>query len=168
MTDRFWQPIAHASRIVLAAHFLVWPGIPVVGERAAAQEAGVRVPVPRQTIYPGQRIQAAMIAWRAWRGRRNLAGLVTAKDALIGKVARSTLLPNRAIYIAALREPHAVDKGQMVGFFFKLNGIEIYGKGIAQQSGAVGAYVQVENVDSGRVISGTVQRDGSVRVGGRP
>lgn len=168
MIDRSWQPRGFACRIVLAALFLIWPGTYVLTERSAAQQANVRVPVPRQTIYPGQLIQAGMIAWRIWRGRRNLSGLVTAEDALIGKVARSTLLPNRAIYIAALRDPHAVDKGQMVGLFFKLNGIEIYGKGIVQQSGAVGTYVQVQNVDSGRVISGTVQRDGSVRVGGRP
>lgn len=167
MINRFWQSGALRRRIVLAFLFLVWPGGHLLSERAAAQQTGVRVPVPRQTIYPGQRIHADMIAWRIWRGRRNLSGLVTEEDVLIGKVARSTLLPNRAIYIAALREPHAVDKGQMVGLFFKLNGIEIYGKGIAQQSGAVGAYVQVQNVDSGRLISGTVQRDGSVRVGGR-
>ncbi len=58
------------------------------------------------------------------------------------------------------------DKGQIVGLYFKFSGIEIHGKGIAQQAGAAGAFVQVQNIDSGRMVAGVVQRDGSVRVGG--
>jgi flagella basal body P-ring formation protein FlgA len=35
------------------------------------------------------------------------------------------------------------------------------------QAGALGAMIQVRNIDSGKVIVGLVQADGSVRVGGR-
>lgn len=162
---RLWQQCWISRRIgivSLVAALLVGP----VVDTAVAQRAGVRVPVLRQTLYPGQRIQPGMLAWRVWRGSANLSGVARASDDLVGKVARSTLLPNRLVFTAALREPHVVDKGQIVGLYFKFSGIEIHGKGIAQQAGVVGAFVQVRNIDSGRMIAGTVQRDGSVRVGG--
>jgi flagella basal body P-ring formation protein FlgA len=136
------------------------------GSTLAQEVAVVRVPVPRQIIYPGQSIEPSMIAWRIWRGRGALKGVARQLDDLVGKIARNTLLPSRIIFTAALREPFIVDKGQVVGLFFKLGGIEIHSKGIAHQAGVVGEMVRVQNVDSGRVISGTIQSDGSVRVGG--
>lgn len=161
---RLWQQCWLSRRL--------WIGFLMAGlvftafyDAAQAQRSGLRVPVPRQTIYPGQRIQPSMLSWRIWRGKGNLSGIAQGRHELVGKVARSTLLPNRLVYIAALREPFLVDKGQVVGLYFKLGGIEIRSKGIAQQAGAVGAFVRVQNIDSGRLISGIVQTDGSVRVG---
>ena len=168
---RLWQQRSLICRactgFLLAVALLAAQFVAAYAERVGiAQRKGLRIPVPRQTIYPGQRIHPAMLAWRRWRGRGDLSGVATVNRDLLGKVARSTLLPNRIIYIATLREPFAVNKGQMVSLFLKYGGIEIYSKGIAQQSGAVGTFVEVQNVDSGRTISGTVQGDGSIRVGG--
>ena len=161
---RLWQQCWLSRRVCigpLLAGFLIG----TFPDAAHAQRSGLRIPVPRQTIYPGQRIQPSMLSWRLWRGKGNLTGIAQGSHELVGKVARSTLLPNRIVYIAALREPYAVDKGQIVGLYFKFGGIEIRSKGIAQQAGAIGAFVRVQNVDSGRLISGIVQNDGSVRVG---
>ncbi len=140
----------------------------LIGEpgRAYAEEAVLRVVVPRQTIYPGQSIRPEMLSSRIWRGRGGLEGIARHPRDLIGKVSRSTLLPNRIIFTAALRKPHTVVKGQIVRLFFKLDGIEIHSKGIARQAGAVGAFVRVQNLDSGRLISGMVQSNGSIQVGG--
>lgn len=154
------------SRRMCIVPLVAWLVFALSCVAAQAQRSGLRVPVPRLTIYPGQRIQPGMLAWRVWRGKGRLNGIAQHSEELVGKVARSTLLPNRLIYVAALREPFLVDKGQVVGLYFKLGGIEIRSKGIAQQAGAAGAFVRVQNIDSGRLISGVVQRDGSVRVGG--
>ncbi len=154
LSRNFWIGSLLAALVLTAFH-----------DAAEAQRAGLRVPVPRQTIYPGQRIQPNMLSWRIWRGKGKLSGIAQGRHELVGKVARSTLLPNRLVYIAALREPHLVDIGQVDGLYFKLGGIEIRSKGISQQAGSVGAFVRVQNIDSGRLISGVVQTDGSVRVG---
>jgi flagella basal body P-ring formation protein FlgA len=44
--------------------------------------------------------------------------------------------------------------------------LTITGSAIALQSGATGDVVSVRNVDSGRIIKGTIGSDGAVHVGG--
>ena len=45
-------------------------------------------------------------------------------------------------------------------------GLQIVTTGAAMQDGAVGDYIKLRNVDSGVVVSGQVQADGTVLVSG--
>jgi flagella basal body P-ring formation protein FlgA len=132
-----------------------------------AHAGQVLLPVPRITIYPGQVIERGMLVDRAFRsGSAEQAVATTSSDGLIGKVARQTLLPGLPVTQAALREPHAITQGQAALVIFQSGALTITGSAIALQSGATGDVVSVRNVDSGRIIKGTIGSDGAVHVGG--
>jgi flagella basal body P-ring formation protein FlgA len=132
-----------------------------------AHAGQVLLPVPRITIYPGQVIERGMLVDRAFRsGSAEQAVATPSSDALIGKVARQTLLPGRPVTQAALREPYAITQGQAALVIFQSGALTITGSAIALQSGATGDVVSVRNVDSGRIIKGTIGSDGAVHVGG--
>jgi flagella basal body P-ring formation protein FlgA len=126
----------------------------------------MQLPVPRITIYPGQVIDERMLEERPFRVTGTLRETVASSSAtLVGKVARQTLLPGKPIDTGSLREPHAVTQGQAAVIIFQSGALTITGSAIALQSGGTGDVVSVRNVDSGRIIKGTIGEDGAVHVG---
>jgi flagella basal body P-ring formation protein FlgA len=133
---------------------------------AAAHARDVVFPVPRVTIYPGEIISEAMLVDRAFRGRDyERPGFAATREGLIGKVARSTLLPNVPVSPAGVREPYTVQQGQPAVVVFRSGGLVISATAVSLQSGATGDIISLRNTDSGTTIRGTVQADGTVRVG---
>ena len=59
-----------------------------------------------------------------------------------------------------------VEKGQIVSAVFRSGEVVITASVMALQSGGLADAVQVRNIDSGKVIVGSVQADGTVLVGG--
>lgn len=132
----------------------------------SARAAGVQVPVPRVTIYPGQVIEQRMLVERAFRSSTVIqASTASSSDAIVGKVARLTLLPGQPIAIGAIRDPYVVTKGKAALIIFQSGALTITGSGLSLESGGAGDVVSVRNVDSGRTIKGTVGADGAVHVG---
>ncbi|MCI4678824.1 flagellar basal body P-ring formation chaperone FlgA [Rhodoblastus acidophilus] len=133
---------------------------------AGAAQAGQRaLPVPARVIYPGDRITGAMLV-----DSRDFSAepgdVVWDRADLVGKVARRTLLPGRPIAAIAVGAPRAVSMGALVSVYYQQDGIDIATTAQALQNGYVGQVVQARNLDSGVVISGVVQADGSIRVRG--
>jgi flagella basal body P-ring formation protein FlgA len=132
----------------------------------AARAAGVQVPVPRVTIYPGQVIEQGMLEERDFRSSSAVGpAAASTSSLLVGRVARKTLLPGRPIAINAVRDPYVVTKGEAALVVFQSGTLRISGSGVALQSGVAGDVIAVRNVDSGRTIRGTVGADGAVHVG---
>jgi flagella basal body P-ring formation protein FlgA len=132
----------------------------------SADAAMMQLPVPRITIYPGQVIEQSMLVERTFRMNDNdKSAPVPSSDALVGKVARQTLLPGRPINAQGVREPHAVTQGQATSVIFQSGALTITGSAMALQSGATGDVVAVRNVDSGTIIKGVIGADGAVHVG---
>jgi flagellar basal body P-ring formation protein FlgA len=128
--------------------------------------AGVQVPVPRVTIYPGQLIEQGMLVERDFRSSTAVgAATASTKSLLVGKVARKTLLPGQPVAINAVREPYVVTQGEAALLVFESGALRITGTGVALQSGGTGQVVSVRNADSGRIVKGTVGPDGAVHVG---
>lgn len=124
------------------------------------------LPVARIAIYPGDTITMAMIEDR----RLVLAAdtreqMHASREALIGKVARRTLLPGQTIPRHAVREPDLVRSGRPVTLLFQAGGLHITSRGLALQAGTAGEVISAQNQDSGIVVRGTVQPDGTVRIG---
>jgi flagella basal body P-ring formation protein FlgA len=137
-----------------------------VASPLAAQARDFVFPVPRVTIYPGEMLTEDMLVDKAFRGRDyERPGLVAAREALVGKVARTTLLPNVPVSIGGVREPYAVQQGQPAVIFFKSGGLVISATATSLQSGAPGDIISLRNTDSGTTIRGRVQADGTVLVG---
>jgi flagella basal body P-ring formation protein FlgA len=134
---------------------------------ASPVSAGSRpLPVPGQVIYPGDRITDAMLRDNQDALVGDAGDVIWDRAALVGKVARRTLLPGRAIPTVAVEEPRAVSTGTLVQLIYENDGLTIVTTAQALQNGFVGQVVQVRNVESGTIVSGLVQADGSVRVNG--
>jgi flagella basal body P-ring formation protein FlgA len=135
---------------------------------SAPAAAGSRaLPVPAQVIYPGDKINETMLV-DSPDGAQGVISpdILWERSSIVGKVARRTLLPGRPIAAIAVEEPRAVSTGTQVQLVYQQDGISIVTSAQALQNGYVGQVVQVRNMDSGQVVSGLVQSDGSIRVNG--
>jgi len=132
-----------------------------------AQSQTVRtMPVPTITIYPGETIKEGVIVERDFSaGMVANLPVVEAPRLLIGKVARRTLLPGQLIPRNAVEEARLVERGKPIQVVFKEAGMTIVTVASPLQSGGLGEMVQARNLDSGVTIVGTVQADGTLRVG---
>jgi flagella basal body P-ring formation protein FlgA len=127
--------------------------------------AGIELPVPSVTIYPGDVIGRNLLEDRSFQLRDGEAMAVfRERGNLEGKVARRTLIAGKPIPLNAVREADVIAQGKPVAIVFQAGGLTITGQGIPLQAGKVGDLLSVRNVDSGTVIKGIVQADGSIRV----
>lgn len=149
-----------ARRFLLACAF----GLALAaGGTARAQET---VLVPNRVIYPGETVDLGALREVVLKpGRIRPDTAATLPEELDGKVARRTLLPGRYIPAAALREAYLVEQGAAVQVLFVAGVLTISATAITLQPGSAGDVVKVRNLDSGKVLSGTVMADGTVRVG---
>lgn len=137
----------------------------MVGLPAKAQMIST-LPVPGITIYPGDPITEEMLTERRFRlTRAALETVVAGPELLIGKVARRTLLPGQPITINAVESPKLVRRGVPVRLVFVEGGLTIITYAEPMQSGSAGEVIRVRNTESGTVITGVVQPDGSIVVG---
>jgi flagellar basal body P-ring formation protein FlgA len=130
---------------------------------AATATNGTPLPVPKMTLYPGDTITAELLQDRLfksnWAARQ---AVFRNSERLIGKVARLTLLPGRPIPLNGVREAYAVEQGKTTLVIFQVGGLTITSYGIPVQSGSVGDIVSLRNIDSGSMVTGIVQPDGTV------
>lgn len=162
-------------RLAVAAAALAWVAAAVAQTEEPALDDGYPpieegyLPVPVVTIYPGDAITDEMIEERPFPNAvRARQSVVEGRPPLIGKVARRTLQIGRPIPINAVAEPMLVTRGVPTQAIFRSGGIFITTIASPIRSGALGDYVQMRNIDSGKIIAGVVQADGTVLVGGGP
>lgn len=125
-----------------------------------------KMPVPTITIYPGETIKEGVLVERDFSANivANLP-VVEATHQLVGKVARRTLLPGQLVPRNAVEEARLVERGKPIQVIFREAGMTIVTVASPLQSGGVGEMVRARNLDSGVTIVGTVQSDGTLRVG---
>ena len=132
---------------------------------ARAQVAGA--PTPKAVIYPGEIIRDDMLVDSAQDLPRDTGGpFIESRVMAVGKAARLTLLPGHAIPYAGVSNRKLVANGAEVRLIYAEPGLLIVTTGAALQDGSSGDLVRVRNSDSGVTVSGVVQPDGSVNVGG--
>jgi flagella basal body P-ring formation protein FlgA len=132
----------------------------------AAAAATLDLPVPRITIYPGDVIAADQLMDRAFLAHTvTRSAVFENRDVLVGKVARRTLLPGQPVPLNAIRDPYLVNQGKSSLVVFEAAGLTITMQAIALQNGVPGEVVSLRNPDSGVIIRGVVERDGTVRLG---
>ncbi|MBN9237138.1 MULTISPECIES: flagellar basal body P-ring formation chaperone FlgA [Phyllobacteriaceae] len=121
--------------------------------------------IPNRVIYPGETIGlAALKEVTLGAGKRKPQGVVTVAADLEGKIAKRTLLPGRYIPATALRDAWLVEQGAPVLINFVVDSLSITASAISLQPGSAGDLIKVRNVDSGKVLTGTVMADGTIRV----
>ncbi|MEW6632216.1 MAG: flagellar basal body P-ring formation chaperone FlgA [Pseudomonadota bacterium] len=133
---------------------------------AASQAVGDAVLIPNRVIYPGETVEAAALKQVTLiPGKHKPDGMATRIEELQGKVAKRTLLPGRYIPAAAIRDAWLVEQGASVQVYFTAGALTISASGVTLQPGAAGDLIKIRNIDSGKIISGTVMADGTIRVG---
>ncbi|TPI70192.1 flagellar basal body P-ring formation protein FlgA [Mesorhizobium sp. B3-1-3] len=168
-------PISSALRRVALATALVAAGMPAFAQDATGQSAnqiaagqavGEAVLIPNRVIYPGETIEPASLKQVTLiPGKHKPDGMATRSEELQGKVAKRTLLPGRYIPISAIRDAWLVEQGASVQVYFTAGALTISAAGVTLQPGAAGDQIKIRNIDSGKIISGTVMADGTVKVG---
>lgn len=140
----------------------------VAGVASHARAENIILPVPAMTIYPGDTIKESMLKERSFLSTfRTRGAVIESPVQLIGKVARRTLLPGEAIPANAVDDAQLVTRGVTTQIIFQEEGLTISAMGAPLQSGSLGEQIRVRNVDTGRIILGVVQADGTIRIGGR-
>lgn len=151
--------------LVVAAVATGGTGASAQDDRPSPEEG--YLPVPVVTIYTGDTITDALIEERRFPTTvRIRQAVVEGRGPLIGKVARRTLLAGKPIPVNAVTEPMLVTRGVPAQAVFRSGGIFITTVALPVRSGSLGEYVQMRNMDSGQMIAGIVQADGTVLVGG--
>ena len=128
--------------------------------------AGVDLPVPRQTIHPGDEITPGLLVVRRFPDATvQRFAVVVSRGDVEGMEARRTLLPGQPIPLTAVAAPEIVKRGQPARLVFHDGGLIIVAQVEAIQSGGTGDVIKVRNLDSGVTVIGTVQSDGSILIG---
>lgn len=141
-------------------------GVAMLFGVASAVADSVSFVVPGTVIYPGQEIGGHGLLEKNFIIASDAAvQYVLSPDQVIGKVSKRTLLPGKPILMSALVEPSLVKRGVPVELIFTSGGLTITAMGTPLETGAVGDFVKVRNMDSGLIVSGTVMADGKIRVG---
>jgi flagella basal body P-ring formation protein FlgA len=127
----------------------------------------VTLPVPVATIYPGDAIDGGMLEERTFARARAGEGIVDSGAALVGMVARRTLLPGHPIPANAVDRVDIVTRGNPVQLVFRQAGLVITTYASPLQDGSAGDVIRLRNDDSGAIVMGVVEPDGTVSVGPR-
>lgn len=137
--------------------------------KAPAPEAhadiSLTLPVPNVTLYPGDALNSAVLTDKpALRSVIESGTYAPRAEAVAGKVARRVLPAGMPIPMSAVTDAVMVTKGVTARVVLKEGGLLISGYATPLESGAAGAIVRLKNLDSGQIIVGEVQADGSVRI----
>ena len=148
---------ARCAAALVAAILLVPP--------AAAGET-FTIPVPRNVIYAGQTIGADLIGERKVPvGYLERVSVMTERAAVIGKIARTTLMPNRPISTNHVRVPDVVKVNQPAMLIYRTGRLTITAEVMPLNSAKTGERVRVRNTRTGVIVSGTARADGTIETG---
>jgi flagella basal body P-ring formation protein FlgA len=132
----------------------------------AARAEDVVVAVPSVTIYPGDVIGDEQIIERVFApGTLGKFAIAQDRSMLVGKVARRTLLPGKPIPVNGVKDPDVVSRGGSVLAIYRSGGLVISSVVQPLRAGGVGDIIEARNIDSGKIIRGAIQADGTLRVG---
>lgn len=132
---------------------------------APARGATVPVPVPAVALYPGDTISAGMLITRELPlAALDKGGLAGHAEALVGKTVRRALAAGQPVPLNALTETLLVTKGVATRIQLRDGGLAISGYAMPLESAAAGAVVRLKNMETGQIVVGEVEADGTVRI----
>ena len=130
------------------------------------QAAEGELVVPSRTIYPGELLSSRDLVMRLVEFRDNQAqSYVRNPIDLDGKVAKKTLLANQPISFGTIEEPRLALVGRQIRVEYRHESLVISTLGSVLQAGGSGDVISARILDGGRTVFGTLQKDGSLRVG---
>ncbi len=119
--------------------------------------------VANRTVNVGETLAPDDVVARDGDLLRLARGVVVDPALAIGYIAQQRIPAGTSIKSSALRDPDSIMRGQPVKTEARGMGFVATGEGVALESGAPGALIQVRT-SSGQVVSGTVVNNTTVRV----
>ena len=132
----------------------------VLAARIVSAEGAV--PVAARTLAPGTTIAPADLRVAAFED----TGATLRSDELVGMRTTVAVYRGRPFRPGDVAPPAVVARNALVRLIFRRGGIAITVDGRALGEAAVGEGVQVMNLASRTIVTGTALSDGTVRVGG--
>lgn len=85
-------------------------------------------------------------------------------EALVGKRALRSILPNTPITAEIVDNPPAIKKGDFIQIFVQAGNLHVVAKGIAKEDGYLGKIIRIKNIDSNKELYGRVEDSTSVKI----
>jgi flagellar basal body P-ring formation protein FlgA len=95
-------------------------------------------------------------------------GTLTDSMAVVGLAARHQLRPGEPLHSADLMKPQLVQRNDSVTIIYEAPGLTLTLRGQAQDNGALGDTVSVQNTQSKRLVQGVVSGPGQVTIDATP
>ena len=112
--------------------------------------------VPAQEIAKGEEIAEDMLELVPVRLNRIKDTNVIAKEKLVGMEAKRSLKPGRLVNERDIGPKIIMKKGALVTSIYRSKGLQITAQAIAQEDGAKGQLIKVENTKSGKKFKARV------------
>ncbi len=158
MTERQRRPLSLLGAMLLL--LCLW------AQEALAATPAVTLPVPRATIAQGEIITLSALEKRRFRANRiDRFSVVPNINDILGKEAVRRLPVGEPIPKSALRRREAVKRGEPAQLVFQDRGLEIVAHVEPLEDGVVGEIIRVRNVDTGLIIVGRVEENGTISIG---
>ena len=140
-------------------------GFAIVVSASAIASAAERVfiPVPKSVIYAGQRLSGELLRDRSVPvNYLNKVSVFANPAEIVGKVARTTLMPGRPIPVNYVIEPNVVEVNRKTLMRFEQGALKIVAEVAPLNSARVGEPVRARNIKTGIIVYGTARKDGSI------
>lgn len=112
--------------------------------------------VPAQEIAKGEEITEDKLELVAVRLNRIKEANITTKEKLVGMEAKRSLKPGRLVNERDIGPKIIMKKGALVTSIYRSKGLQITAQAIAQEDGAKGELIKVENTKSGKKFKARV------------
>ncbi|ALV26353.1 flagellar basal body P-ring formation chaperone FlgA [Pannonibacter sp. Q-1] len=141
-------------------------GLALTAAMTGARASSLDLPVLRSGVRQGEVISADQVIIRRFPLRTvQQFSVVATREELVGRVARRSLQPGVPVPATAVAVETVIKRGEPARLIFREGGLQIIAQVEALQNGSVGSFIRARNIDSGLIITGRVQPDGSILVG---
>ncbi len=143
--------------------------LPAAAETGTSASKFTAIPVPKNVIYAGQIIRDSLL-----RERRvpleylDRVSVMTSRLEVVGKVARTTLMPSRPISVNHVSEPDVVKVSKPTFMEYRQHALRITAEVLPLNSAKEGEFVRARNIHTGVIVSGTARKNGTISAGTGP
>ena len=117
----------------------------------------VNVWVPVQNIAKGELLTEEKLQLQTIRKSKLKPFMITEKEKLIGQEAQKSLKEGKVINEKDVGAPILIKRNDIVTAVYRTDRMQITAKAIAQQDGAYGDRIEVQNAKTRKVLTGVVQ-----------
>lgn len=161
MMSAFVRPFRNAVMLSLFVS-----GMSAIAVHSSHASERTPIPVPKNIVYAGQAISGQLLRDRSVpTGYLSRVSVFTRHSDVVGKVAKTTLMPGRPIPVNYVTEPDVVKVNQRALMRYEISGLKITAEVSPLNSAQVGGQVRARNLQTGIIVYGTAQKDGTIVAG---